>query len=232
MRRVLSLFLFAAALSSASAAPAPAPLARDALLALVGRDLTAHFHLEGELQLELTRPWSAPDSVATQWTLEGLEYPLQPSSAMLVRCRLSADGQPVEEQTLIVRASLWRDVWATRQQLEVGTAFDPGVLETRRIDVFREREYVPAVAGDRSYVFARAIPAGRVLTWHDLKHRPLVRKGQLVEVSAVEGQLCITMKALALESGAQGDTVTVRNPESHKDFSALVVDENHVQVHF
>ncbi|MCX6945752.1 MAG: flagella basal body P-ring formation protein FlgA [Opitutales bacterium] len=40
------------------------------------------------------------------------------------------------------------------------------------------------------------------------------------------------MKALALENGAQGDTVTLRNPESHKDFSALVIDENHVQVRF
>ena len=232
MRRVLSFLLFAAALASASAAPAPAPLAREELLALVSRDLVAHFRLEGDLQLELTRPWTAPDAVAGQWTVEGLEYPLQPSSAMLVRLRLSADGQPVDEQTLIVRASLWREVWISRQQLEVGAAFDPGVLDTRRIDVLRERDFVPTAAGDRSYVFARAIPAGRVLTWRDLNHRPLVRKGQLVEVSAVEGQLCITMKALALENGAQGDTVTVRNPESRKDFSALVVDENHVQVHF
>jgi flagella basal body P-ring formation protein FlgA len=232
MRLVLSFLLLTATLSAASAAPVPAPLAREELLALVSRDLAAHFRLEGDLQLELTRPWSAPDAVASQWTLEGLEYPLQPSAAMLVRCRLSADGQAVDELTLIVRASLWRNVWVTRQPLEVGAAFDPSVLDTRRIDVLREREYVPTVSGDRSYVFARSIPAGRVLTWHDLNHRPLVRKGQLVEVSAVDGLLCVTMKALALENGAQGDTVTVRNPESHKDFSALVVDENHVQVHF
>ena len=51
-------------------------------------------------------------------------------------------------------------------------------------------------------------------------------------MSAVEGLLTITMKGLAMENGAQGDTVTIRNPESHKDFSALVVDENHVQVRF
>jgi flagella basal body P-ring formation protein FlgA len=40
------------------------------------------------------------------------------------------------------------------------------------------------------------------------------------------------MKALAMENGAQGDTVTLRNPVSRKDFSALVVDENRVQVRF
>jgi flagella basal body P-ring formation protein FlgA len=62
--------------------------------------------------------------------------------------------------------------------------------------------------------------------------RPLVRKGNLIEVAAIDGDLLITMKALAMESGAQGDTVTVRNPETRKDFSALVVDENRVQIRF
>jgi flagella basal body P-ring formation protein FlgA len=40
------------------------------------------------------------------------------------------------------------------------------------------------------------------------------------------------MKALAMENGARGDTITVRNPESRKDIAALVTDENRVQVRF
>jgi flagella basal body P-ring formation protein FlgA len=40
------------------------------------------------------------------------------------------------------------------------------------------------------------------------------------------------MKALALESGAMGETVTVRNTESRKEFTAVVTDENHVQIQF
>jgi flagella basal body P-ring formation protein FlgA len=59
-----------------------------------------------------------------------------------------------------------------------------------------------------------------------------VKKGDLVEVSASEGRLLVTLKALAMENGAQGDTVTVRNPESQKNFAAVVVDENRVQVRF
>ncbi|MEY2878490.1 MAG: hypothetical protein RLZZ15_870, partial [Verrucomicrobiota bacterium] len=70
------------------------------------------------------------------------------------------------------------------------------------------------------------------LTWHDLARRPLVKKGEVVEVSAQEGRLVVTLKALALENGAQGDTVTVRNPESQRKFAAVVVDENRVQVRF
>ena len=75
-------------------------------------------------------------------------------------------------------------------------------------------------------------PGGGVLTWRDIARRPLVKKGEVVEVSAVDGLLFVTMKALAMESGAQGDTVTVRNPESQKNFAAVVTDENRVQVRF
>ena len=217
---------------AADAAPAPTPLTRDQLLAALTRDLAAHFNLEGELKLELLRPWTPPDRVATTWTVSVLEYPTMPSSSMLVRCRVLADQAPVAEPAFIFRAAHWRDVWVTRAPLTVGTTFDPAQLETRRTDLFRERDVVPAAVGDRTYIFARAIPAGRFLTWHDIARRPLVKKGSVVEVSAVDGQLLITMKALAMENGAQGDTVTVRNPESQKNFAAVVVDENRVQVRF
>ena len=91
---------------------------------------------------------------------------------------------------------------------------------------------VPAAVGDRSFIFARAVPAGRSLTWRDITRRPLVKKGDLIEVTASSGALLVTMKALAMENGAQGDTVTVRNPVSQKNFAAVVVDENRAQVRF
>ena len=247
MRRLLQLLrglgpVLGLAVGGLSAAELPAPAAepavvagpftRDQFVAALTRDLAGHFNLEGDLQLELARAWAPPARVAAAWSVLVLEYPARPSAAMLVRCRLDADQAPVAEATFVLRAALWRDAWVARQPLTVGAAFDPALLEIRRVDLFREREVVPAAVGDRSYVFTRAVGQGRLLTWRDLSRRPLVRKGQLVEVSAIDGLLHITMKALALENGAQGDTVTLRNPESHKDFSALVIDENHVQVRF
>ncbi len=74
------------------------------------------------------------------------------------------------------------------------------------------------------------MPAGALVTWLDVGHRPLVRKGDIVEVSATEGLLHVSMKALALENGALGDVVTVRNPESLKTIPALVVGESHVEI--
>jgi flagella basal body P-ring formation protein FlgA len=214
-------------------APAAAsPFTRELLLSSLTASLAAHFNLEGELQLELIRSWTPPSRVASAWDLQILDFPAVASSSMMVRCRLLAEGSPVAETTFVLRAQLWRDAWATRNPLTFGGPFDPAQLETRRVDLFRDRDALPAAVGDRSYIFARAVSAGRLLTWRDIARRPLVRKGDLVEVSAVDGMLAVTMKALAMENGAQGDTVTVRNPESRKDFAAMVIDENRVQVRF
>jgi flagella basal body P-ring formation protein FlgA len=215
-----------------AAAAAETPFTRDTLLASLARALTTQFNLEGDLQIDLIRPWTPPAKVATVWDLQVLEFPSTPSSSMMLRCRLLADAAPVAETTLVVRAQLWRDAWTTRVPLNAGAIFDPAGLETRRVDLFRERDALPAAVGDRSFVFSRAVPAGRMLTWRDISRRPLVKKGDLVEVAAIEGPLVVTMKGMAMENGAQGDSVTVRNPVTRKDFVALVVSENRVQVRF
>lgn len=225
--------LFAAGAAAHASDPSgPAPLDRDQLVSILSRQLAAYYNLEGDLELEPVRPWSPPDRLAGKWEVSVLDYPAVPGTSMLLRCRVLADGAAVAEVTLVLRAALWRDAWVAREPLTVGAAFDAGVLETRRVDLFRERDVLPATVGDRSFAFARAVPAGRLLTWHDISRRPLVHKGGIVEVRATDGQLVVTMKALALENGSQGETITVRNPESRRDFPAVIVDENHVQIHF
>ena len=208
------------------------PFTREMLQASLARDLTAHFNLEGDLQLDFVRPWTPPARVASAWQLEILEFPSVPASSFMVRCRLTADGDVVAEPNFVLRASLWRDAWATRAPLVAGSAFDATQLEVRRVDALRERNIVPITAAGRTHIFNRAIPAGRLLTWADVARRPLVKKGELVEVSASEGALTITLKGLAMENGAEGDTILIRNPESRKDFPARVTDEKRVQVRF
>jgi flagellar basal body P-ring formation protein FlgA len=235
MRRLLPLLLalcIALPLAADDTVPAVAPLTQDAFTSEITRSLVNHFNLEGELQIELLRAWHPPQVVAREWQVIITEYPSVAASAMLLRCRVLADGQPAAESTLTLRASLWKDVWVARQPLMHGAIFDPALLETRRVDLFRERDALPAAVGDQSFIFARAVNAGRTVTWRDITRRPLVKKGAMVEVSAAEGTLSITMKALALQSGAHGEAVTLRNLESRKDFTAFVIDENRVQVRF
>jgi flagellar basal body P-ring formation protein FlgA len=212
--------------------PAVTPLTRDELLASLTRDIAAHFNLEGDLAIELIRTWTPPARVASRWNVEILDYPNVPSSAMMLRCRVSADADVVADTTLMVRATLWRDAWTTRFPLTSGASFDATLLDVRRVDMLRDRDAVPAAVGDHGYMFVCAVPAGRLLTWRDIARKPLVKKGEMVDVSATDGGLMVTMKGLAMENGGRGDTVTIRNPDSRKDFAARVIDENRVQVRF
>src|SRR3954469_15529953 len=155
---LLTSFVVLVALAAAPCAlAAPVPLARDQFVSQLSADLSSHFKLEGELQLELIRPWSPPARLAETWSIELLEYPSVPASSMLVRCRVLADGANFGESTIVLRASLFRDVWVSRQPLVSGATFEPAELETRRVDLFRERDALPAVVGDRTYSIARAV---------------------------------------------------------------------------
>ncbi len=236
MRRLLLTFASLLAPVLAFAAPDQAanvtPLTQDAVIAALSRDLSAHYNLEGDLQLELLRTWVQPDVVATDWQVVVTEYPSVAANAMLVRCRWVADGVPAGDATLTLRAALWRDAWVARQPLANGAVFDPAALETRRVDLLRDRDALPASVGDQTFIMARAVNSGRIVTWRDVARRPLIRKGDLVEVTAADGMLSVSLKALALQSGAQGEAVTLRNLESRKDFTAFVIDENRAQVRF
>jgi flagella basal body P-ring formation protein FlgA len=98
--------------------------------------------------------------------------------------------------------------------------------------VLRDRESIPVTELCADYSSCRPVSANRVLTWRDNARRPLVRKGQLIEVAAVEGSHSITKKAMAMENGAEGETVKVRNIDSKKEFSALVVSDARALVRF
>lgn len=241
MRALRLPFLFLCALAAGAAvllrgdetAAGASPFAQSEFTAALATELAAHFNLEGDLQLELLRPWSSPDRVARDWRIQVIEFPSVPATSMLMRVRVLADGEPLgADATLVLRAALWRDAWVARQPLTHNSTFDASLLETRRVDLLRDRDALPAAVGDRSFIFSRSVQAGRLLTWRDVARRPLVRKGEYVEVSAADGQLFVSMKGVAMQNGAQGEVVTVRNPDSKKDFSAFVIDENRVQVRF
>lgn len=237
MRHLAASLMLLLAVALRADEPAPTatvavPLAQETFSAALTRDLAAHFNFEGDLQLEFLRTWNSPDRVARDWQIQVTEYPAVAAPSMLLRCRILADGQSLGETTLTLRAALWRDAWVARQPLTNGETFDAALLETRRVDLLRERDALPAAVGDRTFIFTRGVQAGRLLTWRDVARRPLVKKGELVEVSAADGMLVVTMKALAMQNGAAGEVVTVRNLDSKKDFSAFVIDEKRVQVRF
>jgi len=214
----------------AQTAPALAALAGDNALSLIAAELKVRFNLNGELQLDFANPWYSPPRTAREWRIAIVDYPSVASSSMVVRFKPYADGEALPETTAVLRASLWRDAWFAREPLEPGNSLDSSLIEAKRVDVFRIRDSVTADTSNPDLIVTHSVQAGSVLTWKDVGHRPLVRKGEIVDVSASTGLLKVTMKAVALQSGAMGDIVNVRNPESLKMIPAVVVGEDRVEV--
>lgn len=219
-------------LGLAAADPDPTLYSSDQLVADLTAGLQQHFHSDGELQLELLRAWTPPARSARRWDFAIAEFPGMPASNMLVRIRLKADGVVVDDSSFVVHAMLLRDVWYTRNPVASGTPFDSSLFEGRRTDVLRQRDTLSTKDGDDSLVISRELSADHMVTWHDVGRRPLVHRGQVVEVRASEGRLLLTMKAVAMENGARGDIVTVRNLETRKDIPAVVVGDQRVEIHF
>ena len=216
------------------AAPAAASFtySRDELLADLSRLLADHYRVDGELQLELLRAWASPAPSRSPLSAQLVEAPSLLTPTVSLRIRLVSTEGELGETAVLLRAQLMRDVWYSRTPLDRGAAFDPSQLDTRRVDTLRERDAVAAADVRAELTYARAVPAGRMLTWRDVSKRALVRKGDVIEVSAVDGMLSVSMKALAMENGSAGETVRVRNLETRKEFSALVVADSRAQVRF
>jgi flagella basal body P-ring formation protein FlgA len=201
-------------------------------MAELTRLVSTHYNSEGEWELTAQQAVVTPPTEAAVWSLSVTEFPAQPSPYLVLHYKLIADGVIAQENSVLVHASLWKMAWVTRHPLSARSIFDASSLDTQRVDSFTQRDIVAASAGDNTYAYTHDIRADSLITWHDLARRPLVKKGDIVDVIATEGMLSVSMKALAMENGVRGDLVTVRNLETRKDISGIVVSDDRVEVHF
>lgn len=220
--------------SGSARAQAPAELAADApsepWLETLSALLTERYRATGQLTLSWARPRPAAAAIASA-DLAIVDAPAELAPQILITV-LSTDLAGVtRNHTLILRAELWRDGWCPRDAVRTSTRLDPAAMEPRRFDALRQKEALPADP-DAELDFTRNIPAGRLLTFRDVTRRPLVRRGQNLEVLASDGALTITLHAVALHDAGRGEPVRVRNPDSKKDFVAEVTGESRASVRF
>ena len=209
-------------------------LSADALVAELQKQAAQHFSLDGELKISIARAWPALRLPEADWILTITEWPAGGlASTLLVRVKIVSGAETIVEGQLPLRAQLWQDVWFASGQLDRGQPLDRSSLTSQKADVLRERvPLIPATTDPATLDVSQSVAAGRALTRRDVVVRPLIRKGQVVEVFAQTGQLGVRMKALALENGAAGDLIKLRNIESNKEFNGQVTHESKVQVHF
>ncbi|MCS6245126.1 MAG: flagellar basal body P-ring formation protein FlgA [Opitutus sp.] len=215
-----------AAPASATGATASAP---DPWLETLCALLTDRYQVTGQLNLAWNRPRPAATPVEADLVVVTASAELAPQILVTVRATDSAGVK--SDHMLVLRAELWRDGWMVRDPVTAGSRLDPLALDPRRFDALRERDSIPADP-KLDLNFARNMPMGRLVAWRDVVRRPLVRRGQAMEVIATSGALTVTLNGIALNDAASGETVRVRNPDSKKEFVAQVVSESRATIRF
>ena len=212
---ILSLLVAPVALRAQTEAPV--------WVAEITERIRAHFGLEGDLHLVPVNGGNfAPKAGAT---VSVVEFPANISAQFLLRVRTEVLGEASQEQTIVLRANLWRSGWRLRRPSQSGEMLDLSALEPVRIDVLRDRGALSSMPqGD--YIFTRAVPPNRLLTWRDLVARPIVRRGQVVEVFAQSGPVSVSLKGMAMQDGARNETIRIRNLQSNREFTAQVTGES------
>lgn len=215
-------------------AKTPRVLSGDDVLRVLEKQLSAYFSLKGDLKLGLVRDWKPMKLPADDFDIAITDYPPEGvTSSFLIRCKISSGGQPVGEWQLPLRAQLWQEVWVSQGRLERGQALDRSALNVQKVDALHDKQtFLDTEADPAAYDVVQGLAAGRPISKHDVIERPLIHKGDVVEVVALQGALSIRMKALALESGGSNDLIKMRNLDSLKVFNAQIINENQVKVHF
>ncbi|GAB3532618.1 flagellar basal body P-ring formation chaperone FlgA [Photobacterium alginatilyticum] len=89
--------------------------------------------------------------------------------------------------------------------------------------------HIDAVAGLTS---RRKIAAGKVISPRMVEAPELVKRNEEVIIEARMGGMTAKMKGMALESGAEGESIRVRNLSSGKEIYATVIGRQRVQTTF
>lgn len=214
--------------------PSSFRLREAALLRALQEAAEERFAPEGELHLRLVRPWEPLALPSKDWSLTLLEAPADGlASRMNLRFALECDGERKGEFLVVVEAEHWVDVLVARGRIGRRDALAPELFFRQRSDVLRlNAAPLPVEEELADYELTRSLSAGQVLTERALQPKPLVRKGDVVDVIARDGVLLVTTKALALEDGAAGQFISVRNMESKRDIQARVLEDSRCEVFF
>lgn len=104
-----------------------------------------------------------------------------------------------------------------------GQTFIAGAFEVR--EVYLDDESVEPIADPKlliGRVSCRLLRAGAIITPEDVRSAVMVKRGELVSVRCISGNLVVRLEARAAEDGAMGETIRLRNERSRENFTATV----------
>jgi flagella basal body P-ring formation protein FlgA len=208
-------------------------LSESEFVPLLSEALEAHYRLDPDaLELRLTRPWKALLVPAEPLRIRVLDLPTSGLSPHLIlRFELAGPREPIGTFQQGLQIRWWRPVLMARTALTRGQTLLESDVITQRLDVLTARSALLAIDWTRGpYELAEPVQAGAPLTDRAVRPKPLIRRGQMVDAFVRDGFILIAFKVEALEPGAAGQIVRIRNIQTRRELRGKVLDDTSIQV--
>ena len=186
---------------------------------------------EGELEMELIRPWKpmlVPDGALEMRMLTKINYRTSQTS---LRFQLMDGGVPFGVFSAAVKISLWKDAWVATRQITRGTLLPEAKLKKQRHNMIKVRQDLwGGNPSDGRFWFQENISPGRLIYDKAVVMKPVVRRGNLAKAIITTGPLLVSTNVKVLEDGAPGEVVRVQNVRTRKEIIGEVIDEKTIKI--
>ena len=186
---------------------------------------------EGELEMELIRPWKpmlVPDGALEMRMLTKINYRTSQTS---LRFQLMDGGVPFGVFSAAVKISLWKDAWVATRQITRGTLLPEAKLKKQRHNMIKVRQDLwGGNPSDGRFWFQENISPGRLIYDKAVVMKPVVRRGSLAKAIITNGPLLVSINVKVLEDGAPGEVVRVQNVRTRKEIIGEVIDEKTIKI--
>ncbi|MCS7180935.1 MAG: flagellar basal body P-ring formation chaperone FlgA [bacterium] len=187
------------------------------------KDLKGNIYVEVEKFGDILVPISENINFSLKWPRNSIEV-----SPLIVEIK---DGdKKIKEFRVIVKIGIEGEFFITREKINLGETLEDKVIK-KFVKVSFLRDFPILNEEDLKGKIAKVtIPSGSLLTANMIDSRPLVKKGDEIDINMENENLKIEMKLVSLQSGKKNEIIWAVNPNSGKRMKIKVTGEKQGEI--
>ena len=187
-------------------------------------------HLQGKMEVVLARPKPNMELPRGNASLELTSLPSGGlRSRVLLRYELMVNDKVIHTDTVPVVVKLLKEAFVVKRRLSRKDPIRLDDLKLTTIDVLTSTDKpIPTSTDLSAYESNYTILEGTVLSERYLRLTPAIYRGDIVTGWLNKGLLKINLKLEALEDGAPGQTIRLKNPATRKILRGVVSDSESI----
>jgi flagella basal body P-ring formation protein FlgA len=183
-----------------------------------------------DIDLSGFTPPTVPGEAATTSTVSQLEYDSS-SGLFTAALTVTAEGMNPIDTRIGGRVEEMMEAPVALTRLLPETVLRPDDVHIARVrTALLQNEVARSVDQIVGMQLRRPVAAGQPLRLADLTRPPLVQRGSTVQIELSSIGLSLTGQAIALDAGADGESIRVQNTTSHAFLFARVIGPGRVRV--